>query len=247
MGARRSAPERASEERSAGILMEECQFSHFNFTTGRGEFPKSTMTLKKTKSESGPSSLRFVAPAPLGTPWRSRAEGQSLRCRGAKKNIALSLFGQGGNWELAPSQEVGIFFTPSRRQGTPRSGAGGSGLQKPWAPWESSVEVILAVGEGLPCVGVRGSASAPTIVGVAARGHSMGVGGSGRSPQGSEHNSLKTKIKARDGSGRSPQGSEHNSLKTKIKARERKRERKSGGDLAAAAVRHLYAIAKGRS
>ncbi len=35
---------------------------------------------------------------------------------------------------------------------------GGSGLRGPWAPWESSVEVILVVGEGLPCGGVRGTA-----------------------------------------------------------------------------------------
>ena len=126
------------------------------------------------------NSLSVVALAPLGCLEGLGQKASRSSAGGVKKNSPNAPV-RGGTWDLAPSKGVEVLVTPSRRRGTPCTGAGGSGLRGPWAPWESSGEIILAMGEGLRGVGaeVWGTPS----------------DGSVSSPWRSRHNSLMANIK----------------------------------------------------
>ncbi len=113
------------------------------------------MTIKMAKSESGAELSECRRSGTLASAFKVSG-GVSVAAGGVKK-VKSQPFRSGealGSW--LPVQEWKS--SSSKSSTADGSGAGMSGLRGPWATWESSEEVILAMVEGLPCgeyVGVR--------------------------------------------------------------------------------------------
>ncbi len=121
--------------------MGEYQFNQFNFTTDRGSWPKSTMTLKMTKSESGAeiSKCRHS-----GTPGRLVGLGQRASRSGdggVKKNTSRS--GQERHLEVGSKSVSGSLRQSKSSLGYSPLGSGreldSGGLGHPGRAWEKSL------------------------------------------------------------------------------------------------------------